>query len=84
MEGDLSLLRIISLHSSMLIVPPRLNSCVRRYLVGGYLRNKRAGISDEDAYANKFFEKDAAEYAANVKEAIKNTCGRLPCDKYKP
>jgi YD repeat-containing protein len=49
-----------------------------------YLKNKEAGMSDVDAYANISLEKEAAEYAANIKQAIKNGYGESPCDKYKP
>lgn len=41
-------------------------------------------MSQEDAYANISFEKEAAEYARNIKEAIRKQYGDNPCDKYKP
>jgi YD repeat-containing protein len=49
-----------------------------------YRKNRKAGMSEADAYANISFEKQAAEYAANIKEAIRKQYGESPCDKYKP
>lgn len=49
-----------------------------------YRKNRRAGMSEIDAYANISFEKQAAEYAANIKEAIRKQYGENPCEKYKP
>jgi hypothetical protein len=34
-------------------------------------KNRKAGMSEADAYANISFEKQAAEYAANIKEAFR-------------
>lgn len=47
-----------------------------------YLKNRRAGMSESDAYANISFEKQAAEYAANIKKAIRNQYGEAPCEKF--
>jgi len=41
-------------------------------------------MSESDAYANISFEKQAAEYAENIKEAIRKQYGENPCEKYKP
>ena len=49
-----------------------------------YRKNRKAGMSEVDAYANISFEKQAAEYAANIKEAIRKRYGENPCEKYKP
>lgn len=49
-----------------------------------YGKNKAAGMDDFDAYANISFEKEAADYAAKIKEAIRNQYGENPCDKFKP
>ncbi|HEU4934021.1 MAG TPA: DUF4157 domain-containing protein, partial [Pyrinomonadaceae bacterium] len=49
-----------------------------------YLKNRKAGMSERDSYANISFEKQAAEYAENIKKAIKNQYGENPCEKYKP
>ncbi len=49
-----------------------------------YRKNRKAGMSERDAYANISFEKQAAEYAASIKEAIRKQYGENPCEKYKP
>lgn len=49
-----------------------------------YRQNKKAGMDDDDAYRNISFEKEARDYAANIKEAIRNQYGESPCDKFKP
>jgi hypothetical protein len=49
-----------------------------------YRKNRKAGMSEADAYTNISFEKEAAEYAANIKEAIRKQYGEYPCEKYKP
>ena len=52
--------------------------------LGEFRKNKKAGMSDKDAYANISFEREAAEYAANIKKAIRNQYGEEPCAKFKP
>jgi hypothetical protein len=49
-----------------------------------FAANKRQGMTDEEAYREISFERDAAEYATNVTEAIGKQYGDYPCDKYKP
>jgi hypothetical protein len=49
-----------------------------------YVQNRRAGMSEVDAYANISFEKEAADYAKKVRQAIATEYGERPCEKYKP
>jgi hypothetical protein len=41
-------------------------------------------MSEKEAYANISFEKQAREFAKNIREAIRKQYGEHPCDKYKP
>ena len=53
-------------------------------LFSEYSKNRKAGMSEPDAYANISFEKQAANTQQIFKEAIRNQYGENPCQKYKP